>query len=624
VLGAGQVGCGKGGGVGSGTYGMAQFGGVAGFNQMVARGGQIGATPRMQVAARPQMAARPMFTVQSTWDARHPNWNGSQIAYWSQRIVAFIRNDGSRCSSDSDSHLTAIVQGFLREYPTVADFRRAFMPGSGISLRLTYTVTPQINMWFAQEKDADVAYAASLLASQRCLLTQGGSVSGAPIGQVGCGKGGGVGSGTYGMAQFGGVAGFNQMVARAARPQVQRVARPVPTMQSPWDAKHPNWNGSQIAYWSQRIEAYLKSIPASNRIGLSANWEAQINPWLRRWPDPAQFVSHYFADTRPYIAPAQVPGYWYASGSDAYVAAHAALGFAALVRLGGSVGAPASGTVGANGDACTPYGAAVTDVKPYYYIVQSDDLSNFWKIPEKFNMPTKIGTAWTWQQMRNANLDWVGGFTTVNSACVLAGLYAGAKLKVPANWLEPKPGTKTEPIGGTTTTCGAGQIEMGGQCVNLPPGVTVAIGGSCPSGTTNVSGLCIPNGGYTPPPGQACLPGTIADATTGTCKLPGGAPPPAVIPGIPPVGGVCPTGMTKHSDGLCYAPGTAPPGITPVGLTSDKKTADEGYPTWAWALLGLGGVAGVAGIAYYVKKREDKGDEVEEEIEVEGVEVAGP
>jgi hypothetical protein len=84
------------------------------------------------------------------------------------------------------------------------------------------------------------------------------------------------------------------------------------------------------------------------------------------------------------------------------------------------------------------------------------------------------------------------------------------------------------------------------------------------------------------------------------------------------VNGKCPTGMTKHSDGLCYAPGTAPPGITPVGLTTTTGSkADEGYPAWAWALLGLGAVAAVGGVAYYAKKKKD--DQVEEEVEEEVV-----
>ena len=93
---------------------------------------------------------------------------------------------------------------------------------------------------------------------------------------------------------------------------------------------------------------------------------------------------------------------------------------------------------------CSPGGAVPATLKPYWYIVQPEDINAFWNIPSKFNLPTQKGTAWTWQELRNANLDWPGGFTLVNSACVLQGLFAGAKLSVPGDWPEPRPGVKTE------------------------------------------------------------------------------------------------------------------------------------------------------------------------------------
>jgi len=105
---------------------------------------------------------------------------------------------------------------------------------------------------------------------------------------------------------------------------------------------------------------------------------------------------------------------------------------------------PTEPTYPNQGAACTPYGAAIVDVKPYWYIVEQEDLSSFWQIPTKFNLPAQKGTGWTWHELRNANLDWPGGFVTQNTACVLQGLYAGAKLHVPASWPEPKPGVRTE------------------------------------------------------------------------------------------------------------------------------------------------------------------------------------
>ena len=430
--------------------------------------------------------------------------------------------------------------------------------------------------------------------------------------------------------------------------RIPQVSYSTPQVRTAWDATHPNWNGSQIAYWSQRIWAMLQakeqqlaamSPPppgATNalnacRAALSSGI-GTLQSWLRTtFSTPQSFVQTMLCwfNTEnghpPSGAYGPIEGLWFAGEHDIYYADYARSMYIGTRTLPNSckrssrgygeptytfgVGRPRPGTVGATGDDCTPYGAAVTDVKPYYYIVQDDDIDNFWKIPGKFNMPT---TNKFWQQMRNANLDWVGGFVEVNEACVLASLYPGAKLKVPANWLEPKPGVTTEPIGGTSETCGAGQIEVGGQCVDLPPGVSIPTGGVCPTGTTNVGGLCIPTSGYTPPAGQACLPGTTLNTSTGVCEVPGSVPP--VTPGVQPTNGACPTGMRKYSDGLCYVPGTQPSGVTPVSVTT-KKTTEEGYPAWAWALLGLGAVAGVGAVAYYSKKRKSEKDEVEVEVD---------
>jgi len=91
-------------------------------------------------------------------------------------------------------------------------------------------------------------------------------------------------------------------------------------------------------------------------------------------------------------------------------------------------------------------GAAPSAFKPYWYIVQPEDLSSFWQIPTKFNLPTKTGQRWTWQALRDANQDWPGGMAKdAYGACVLQNLFTGAKLAVPADWPEPKPGVKTEP-----------------------------------------------------------------------------------------------------------------------------------------------------------------------------------
>jgi hypothetical protein len=103
-----------------------------------------------------------------------------------------------------------------------------------------------------------------------------------------------------------------------------------------------------------------------------------------------------------------------------------------------------------SGAACTPYGAIPEATKPYWYIVQPEDLGSFWQIPVKFALPTKEGQTWTWQVLRNANIDWPGGFAQDgNGACQLQGLFVGAKLHVPAEWPDPRAGVKTQPKTGT-------------------------------------------------------------------------------------------------------------------------------------------------------------------------------
>jgi len=115
----------------------------------------------------------------------------------------------------------------------------------------------------------------------------------------------------------------------------------------------------------------------------------------------------------------------------------------------------------AGGSPCTPYGATVVDTKPYLYVVQQEDLSSFWAIPQKFNLPAQgPGGSWRWHELRNANLDWPGGFVSVGGACVLNGLFAGAGLKVPASWPEPKPGVQVKKKNGATPSKGTAKAAL--------------------------------------------------------------------------------------------------------------------------------------------------------------------
>lgn len=124
------------------------------------------------------------------------------------------------------------------------------------------------------------------------------------------------------------------------------------------------------------------------------------------------------------------------------------------------------------GSTCQPGGVIIEDVKPYWYIVQPEDVDSFWRIPEKFNLPTKRGSAWTWHELRNANTDWPGGFVRLNDACVLQGLTAGAKLHVPASWPEPRPGVTTK-----KKTSGERGARFPWGSVALAAGGLIAVGG---------------------------------------------------------------------------------------------------------------------------------------------------
>ena len=111
-------------------------------------------------------------------------------------------------------------------------------------------------------------------------------------------------------------------------------------------------------------------------------------------------------------------------------------------------------------ETCVPFGAAPATTKPYWYVVQPEDLGSFWAIPTKFRLPARKGDGWTWHELRNANLDWPGGFVKQGDACVLQGLTPGARLHVPGHWPEPKPGVKTVPKKGAKPARGTATAAL--------------------------------------------------------------------------------------------------------------------------------------------------------------------
>lgn len=129
----------------------------------------------------------------TSWDARHPQWNGSNIAYWSQRIFAFIQHEGM-CTAYAESHVMTLVLNFLRGYRNVSDFtNEASDPRISYSSNMTgptFTITPNINMWFAQQKDADIAYKAALAVGKMCRGAGGflGRPASGMVGEDGTGR----------------------------------------------------------------------------------------------------------------------------------------------------------------------------------------------------------------------------------------------------------------------------------------------------------------------------------------------------------------------------------------------------------------------------------------------------
>jgi len=133
----------------------------------------------------------------------------------------------------------------------------------------------------------------------------------------------------------------------------------------------------------------------------------------------------------------------------------------APITFGQFVQKKASGSVGQEakpgwGGDCDP-GGAITNVKPYVYVVGSGELP--YKIAEKFGGK--------WQDLRKANYDDPDGFgfyTTTNPDGSIAGTICtwrkleGKKFKIPASWSDP-------PQGSTVWN----QIEWAGGAP--PPGV---------------------------------------------------------------------------------------------------------------------------------------------------------
>lgn len=409
------------------------------------------------------------------WDSTLPNHNGTWIKYWVERLTATVAHNASAYAQKwgpcARSIPPSYVEAYLRRFATPAQFEQQLLHGLIEAGVASASVPP--GLWFVNDAGPEVASnAADDMVRRFCLYDYNAS------GNVG-------GCQTYGLDQFRGVIGYT--VSQQRPPEMRRTTRPMSAVQTlnPWDAQHPQWSGSYLAYWSQRIAATVAN---------TANWHVApyhhcgsalhnnpsmvhkaINDYLRSFPSPQAFEEQFPPNIAGY--PAFVPDdVWFASPlADRHTTVNATNAFVngrCWSIPAGAVGEP--GQVGAIGrfqvaarpqvqrapripinivskpGACLPSGEPIWQVKPYYYVVQPEDLASFYKIPEKFGMPLKVDNHWTWRDLLNANLDWPGGFALDQKhiQCLFDGLVPGSKLKVPDSWGDPIQGVQTVAMAG--------------------------------------------------------------------------------------------------------------------------------------------------------------------------------
>jgi len=120
----------------------------------------------------------------------------------------------------------------------------------------------------------------------------------------------------------------------------------------------------------------------------------------------------------------------------------------------------ATATASTAGQTCNP-GSAITQVKPYVYVVQSGDFPS--TITTKWGIETGgQGRPWKWHELRRANADDPDGFMLdPYGACVWVNWRAGKKLRIPASWPEPPASMKGNMVPYNPSEFGKGTGEGG-------------------------------------------------------------------------------------------------------------------------------------------------------------------
>jgi hypothetical protein len=312
------------------TYGMDQFGGVAGFARMTGRRPQIYQAEEADYGRERSMPAVeqsprlpdsvPFPSVEHPgssahwWNSPHPGFSMSYLSYWSIRMDGYIRAIQAR-----NPALLPLIEKFAPGMSTYQGLINKFLPHRFDSPQAMLAACQQfVQQWglasipyidmahgyayrvpgyaYADDMDAQTAAVAAAQYFQGWLSNFQGQV-GAP-GQVdGCQ--------TYGMDQFGGVAGFARMTSSRPLLQAAPKDRRLVARMTPWDHQHAQ-GGTNLDYWADRIEKYAKYViehglqdgfPAAGlflNVMNDPNVRTKVEAFLRHYDDPANF-EYYMA-----------------------------------------------------------------------------------------------------------------------------------------------------------------------------------------------------------------------------------------------------------------------------------------------------------------------------------------
>jgi hypothetical protein len=289
-----------------------------------------------------------------TWDTMHPQYAGPYIIFWTKKLLQLlpevplipmqVRNQsqydqifsglGIRMAGDPATE--ARVQAWLRANfsgPAAFINEIARVPGSnsnpitgGGSLvsppRFPPPYAPRFFLWGYENTDTVAVWGCRMYMGYQCM-----AASNLPY-NVATGECGHMEGKTFGST--------GAPLVRRRMPMVKAsVSRPEVSLGITWDSRHPNWPGSFVAFWSQRIHESLRRYvkagtgtttelaPLAQRVANDPNCQVKLIAWLRdRWSGPQAFVQYLpgSPDTLPTLT--QLASYtWSSAGLLSHFAA---------------------------------------------------------------------------------------------------------------------------------------------------------------------------------------------------------------------------------------------------------------------------------------------------------------